>query len=72
MRVLVAEDDVRLAEVLEQSLAEAGWAVEVVHDGRHATVSFRGESAEVGVPTELPPWLDPAYLEAGERAAHRW
>lgn len=36
MRVLVAEDDVRLAEVLEQSLAEAGWAVEVVHDGRSA------------------------------------
>ncbi|MFC5138528.1 histidine phosphatase family protein [Actinomycetospora rhizophila] len=46
--------------------------VEVVHDGTHATVTFRGESAEVGVPTELPPWLDPSYLEAGERAAHRW
>ncbi|HQR25976.1 MAG TPA: response regulator transcription factor [Nocardioides sp.] len=34
MRVLVAEDDVRLAGVLEESLAEAGWQVEVVHDGR--------------------------------------
>lgn len=36
MRILVAEDDVRLAEVLAQSLSEAGWDVEVVHDGRSA------------------------------------
>ena len=34
--VLVAEDDVRLAAVLEQALDEAGWAVHVVHDGRSA------------------------------------
>jgi two-component system OmpR family response regulator len=32
----VAEDDLRLAAVLQQSLAEAGWEVEVVHDGRSA------------------------------------
>src|SRR4051795_6605887 len=36
MRVLLAEDDLRLAALLEQSLAEAGWEVEVVHDGRSA------------------------------------
>ena len=36
MRVLLAEDDTRLAAVLEQSLTEAGWQVEVVHDGRSA------------------------------------
>ncbi len=36
MRVLVAEDDVRLAALLEQSLSEAGWQVETVHDGRSA------------------------------------
>ena len=36
MRVLVAEDDTRLAELLRQSLSEAGWAVDVVHDGRAA------------------------------------
>jgi broad specificity phosphatase PhoE len=46
--------------------------VEVTHDGKRATVTFRGESADVEVPTELPPWLDPSYLDAGERAAHRW
>lgn len=36
MRVLVAEDDVRLAAVLRQALTEAGWEVEVIHDGRSA------------------------------------
>jgi two-component system OmpR family response regulator len=36
MRVLLAEDDTRLAEVLEQSLIEAGWTVEVHHDGAEA------------------------------------
>ncbi|MEJ2887156.1 histidine phosphatase family protein [Actinomycetospora aeridis] len=46
--------------------------VEIVHDGRRAVVTFRGESVEVGVPLEVPPWLDPSYLDAGERAARRW
>jgi two-component system OmpR family response regulator len=36
MRILVAEDDVRLAAVLKDSLTEAGWLVDVVHDGRSA------------------------------------
>jgi two-component system OmpR family response regulator len=36
MRILVAEDEVRLATLLEQSLAEAGWMVDVRHDGRGA------------------------------------
>lgn len=36
MRILVAEDDRRLADVLGQSLSEAGWEVELVHDGRSA------------------------------------
>lgn len=36
MRILVAEDDVRLAALLEESLTEVGWATDVVHDGRSA------------------------------------
>lgn len=36
MRVLVAEDDPRLAGVLVQGLTEAGWEVEAVHDGLEA------------------------------------
>jgi two-component system OmpR family response regulator len=36
MRVLIAEDDVRLAGVLAQAMSEAGWDVGVHHDGRSA------------------------------------
>ena len=36
MRVLIAEDDPRLADVLSQALAEAGWRVDVHHDGAAA------------------------------------
>ncbi len=36
MRALVAEDDVRLADLLDQSLSEAGWDVHVEHDGQRA------------------------------------
>lgn len=36
VRVLIAEDEVRLADLLEQSLAEAGWQVQVRHDGQGA------------------------------------
>ena len=42
MRILVAEDDVRLADLLEESLTEAGWQTDVVHDGRSAFDAFRG------------------------------
>ena len=36
VRVLLAEDDVRLAALLEQGLTEAGWTVEAVADGTDA------------------------------------
>jgi two-component system, OmpR family, response regulator len=36
MRVLVVEDEPDLAGVLERGLGEAGFRVDVVHDGRHA------------------------------------
>jgi two-component system OmpR family response regulator len=36
MRVLLAEDDARLSAVLLQGLAEAGWQVEAVGDGKEA------------------------------------
>ena len=57
MRVLVAEDDVRLAALLEQSLSEAGWEVEVVHDGRSAY----GRALPDGVPYDvlLLDWMLP-------------
>jgi two-component system OmpR family response regulator len=36
MRVLVAEDEARLANLLDQSFTEAGWTVDVCADGRSA------------------------------------
>ena len=45
MRVLVAEDDSRLAAVLAQGLAEAGWGVDVVGDGRAAYARALAEPA---------------------------
>ena len=57
MRILVAEDDERLADLLDQSLAEAGWEVEVVHDGRSAY----GRALPDGVPYDalLLDWMLP-------------
>ncbi len=42
MKILVVEDDVRLAEVLRRGLAESGHFVDVEHDG------LRGQAAAVG------------------------
>ena len=57
MRVLVAEDDVRLAALLEQTLDEAGWDVETVHDG---TAAF-GRALPGGLPYDvlLLDWMLP-------------
>src|SRR6478735_4480939 len=57
VRILVAEDDRRLADLLDQSLAEAGWDVEVVHDGRSAY----GRALPDGVPYDvlLLDWMLP-------------
>jgi two-component system OmpR family response regulator len=57
VRVLLAEDDLRLAALLEQSLTEAGWEVEVVHDGRAAY----GRALPAGLPYDvlLLDWMLP-------------
>ncbi|GAW51873.1 MULTISPECIES: response regulator transcription factor [unclassified Nocardioides] len=57
MRILVAEDDRRLADLLEQSLGEAGWDVEVVHDG---TAAY-GRALPDGLPYDvlLLDWMLP-------------
>ena len=57
MRILVAEDDVRLADLLGQSLSEAGWEVEIVHDGKAAY----GRALPDGIPYDvlLLDWMLP-------------
>jgi two-component system OmpR family response regulator len=57
VRILVAEDDRRLADLLVQSLSEAGWTVEVVHDGAAAY----GRALPGGLPYDvlLLDWMLP-------------
>lgn len=57
VQVLVAEDDRRLAALLDQSLSEAGWDVEVVHDGKAAF----GRALPGGLPYDvlLLDWMLP-------------
>ncbi len=56
MRVLVAEDDVRLADLLRESLIEAGWQVDVVHDGRTA---YDRLLTDTGYDVALLDWMLP-------------
>jgi len=59
MRILVAEDDVRLGAVLEESLTEAGWQVDLVHDGRSAYDRLlAGGSYDVALLDWMLPALD--------------
>jgi len=57
MRILVAEDDGRLADVLTQALTEEGWEVERVADGRSAY----GRALPGGLPYDvlLLDWMLP-------------
>jgi two-component system OmpR family response regulator len=56
MRILVAEDDIRLAALLEESLAEAGWQTDVVHDGRSA---YDRLLSDTGFDVALLDWMLP-------------
>lgn len=56
MRILLAEDDIRLAAVLRDSLIEAGWSVDVVHDGRSA---YQRLLMDAGYDVALLDWMLP-------------
>ena len=56
MRILVAEDDVRLAGLLEESLVEAGWQVDVTHNGKAA---YDRLLSDAGYDVALLDWMLP-------------
>ncbi|MBZ5734097.1 response regulator transcription factor [Nocardioides sp. TRM66260-LWL] len=61
MRVLVVEDDVRLAAVLAQTIAEVGWQPTVEHDGLVAIDRLLGgEEPDVVLLDRMLPGLDGA------------
>lgn len=49
MRILIIEDDTRLAGVLERALKEAGWTVEVASDGVEGEYFLRSGSQDAVV-----------------------
>jgi DNA-binding response OmpR family regulator len=49
VRILVAEDDRSLREVLERGLREAGYVVDVVADGEAATTMLKDHEYEVAI-----------------------
>ena len=70
MRVLVVEDDVRLAALLAATLREVGWPVQVEHDGLAALARLLDAPASVDVVLldRMLPGLDGAALVARLRA----
>jgi two-component system OmpR family response regulator len=56
MRVLVAEDDLRLAALLRETLEEAGWQADVVNDGRSA---YERLLTDTGYGVALLDWMLP-------------
>lgn len=65
MRVLVAEDDVRLAALLEQALIESGHVVDVHHDGVAALAAARQGGVDVLLLDWMLPGLEgPQILQA--------
>jgi DNA-binding response OmpR family regulator len=49
MRILIAEDDRALREVLQRGLREAGYVVDAVENGDAAEVALRGKEYELAV-----------------------
>ncbi len=71
VRVLVAEDEVRLAALLEQALTEAGWTASVVHDGPAALAAgSRGGFDVLLLDWVLPGLEGPEVLRALRADGH--
>jgi two-component system OmpR family response regulator len=72
MRVLVAEDEVRLAALLEQALAEAGHSPTVRHDGQAALAAARRGGFDVLLLDWMLPGLaGPDVVRALRAEGHR-
>jgi len=55
MRVLIAEDERRLADAIARGLRREGMAVDLAPDGADALVKARGGRLDVRVPVRAPP-----------------
>ncbi|HWZ51884.1 MAG TPA: response regulator transcription factor [Granulicella sp.] len=71
MRVLVVEDDQRVARLLERSLTEDGHAVIVAHDGAEGLDLARGDSFDALVLDVMLPRMDGFSIVKTLRAERR-
>jgi two-component system, OmpR family, response regulator len=58
VRILIVEDDARIADVVRRSLAEAGYAVDVAGDGPSALEAFAVEAFDLVVLDLMLPGID--------------
>ncbi|MBP2472771.1 DNA-binding response OmpR family regulator [Crossiella equi] len=72
MRVLVVEDDLRLAELVRRGLVAEGFAVEVAHDGALGLSLARTRPYDAIVLDVMLPGLNGYKVCAGLRAAEVW
>jgi two-component system, OmpR family, response regulator len=72
VRVLIAEDDVKLSRLLERGLTEAGMRVTLVRRGDDALAALRADPVDVAVLDVMLPGLDGFAVCEQLRAAGVW
>jgi two-component system OmpR family response regulator len=72
MRLLVAEDDTKLARALERGLRRAGYGVDVAHDGDSALLNARVHDYDAAVLDVMMPGLDGFEVCRTLRDDERW
>jgi DNA-binding response OmpR family regulator len=72
MRLLVVEDEVRLAEALRDGLSAEGFAVDVAHDGQDGLHLALENDYDAVVLDVMLPTLSGYRVCQSLRAAHRW
>src|SRR6056300_1858871 len=58
MRILVVEDDKKIAAFLEKGLTQSGYAVDVCHDGEEGLVMARSFSFDAAIFDRMLPGMD--------------
>ena len=72
MRVLVVEDDRKVAGFIQKGLGQEGYAVDVLHEGHcaaacRAKATVKDGKGETAVPLEGKALGEVAHLKAGEK-----
>src|SRR3954453_20186636 len=72
MRLLIAEDEVKLARALEDGLLRAGYAVDLAHDGEAALMNARVYDYDAVVLDVMLPGRNGFELCDALRSESRW